>query len=131
MSIYGFAYEIRICAFAYKAMIYASAYRRSRGGAALPGGLAGETRERPGDGGLSFHRILECEGAAEMRGGAAVTVSGQPVQGGLSFRASPQVLLDAALYGRRTDAQRFLLIGAVAGAIRPDAEIGDFVRFVV
>jgi len=75
--------------------------------------------------------MMEFEGAAEMGGGAAEIVPCQPVQGGLSFRASPRVLLDAARYGRRTDAQRFLLIGPVAGASRPDAEIGDFVRFVV
>jgi len=131
MSIYGFAYEVEICAVAYKTRLYVSAYRRSRGRAALPGGLAREIGERAGDGSLSFHRIVNREGAAEVGNGAAVTVSGQPVQGGLSFRASPQVLLDAALYGRRTDAQRFLQVGAVAGAIRPDAEIGDFVRFVV
>jgi hypothetical protein len=76
IEIYRFAYEIEICAFAYKAKIYARAYRWSCGGAALPGGLAGEIGERAGDGGLSFHRMMECEGAAEVDNGAAVTVSG-------------------------------------------------------
>ncbi len=114
MSIYGFAYRFCICSFAYKDRIYASTYQKSRGGAALPGGLAGEIGERPGDGGLSFHRIVKREGAAEVGDGAAVAVPGQPVQGRLSFRAGPQVLLNAALDGRSADAQRFLKVGAVA-----------------
>ncbi|MEJ0096665.1 MAG: hypothetical protein WDN46_25695 [Methylocella sp.] len=66
---------------------------------------------------------MKHDGAAEMGDGAAVTVSCQPVQSGLCFRAGSQVLLD----GRRADAQRFLLVRAVAGAIRPDAKICDFV----
>lgn len=83
--------------------------------------------ERPRDYILPFHRIVKHDGAAEMGNGAAVTVSCQPVQSGLCFRAGSQVLLDAVLDGRRADAQRFLLVRAVAGAIRPDAKICDFV----
>lgn len=127
MSIYGFAYKGAIYAVAYKTEIYAYSYHRSNVRAALPGGLAGEIGKRLRYGGLSFHRIVECEGAAEVGNGAAVTVSGEPVQGGLGFRAGPQVLLDAALNGCGADALRFLQVRAVASAIRPDAEIGDFV----
>lgn len=118
---------MQLYALAYNLKIYASAYRESCGGATLPGGLTRQIRERPGGRDISFHRIIEREGAAEVGGGGAVTTPGEPIQGRLGFWAGSQVLFDAAVYGRSADAQSFSKVGAVAGAICPEAEIGDFV----
>ena len=80
----------------------------------------------------AFQRVRDFEGTAEAVDGAwPVRVLLQIGEGLLDLRAGPQINIDAAFDRFDADAQRFLSVGGVAGAIGPHVEIGDFVVFVL